>query len=442
MIKPPFGQKLCKITSLPYQSFRWKAGPNGRHKETVVSFVVARERNICQCCLNDMRFGLPVGVRDQLLKDPSNEMSPALNVSSSHSIVSTQYQYLQLQQQQQQQADEPSKPMSQMLADIVPTRQLDYFARTKSMNPPLPSGPPPNVGHGVNHHMQTAFRNLPKLCSFWLAGTCTRVLRKTCPYRPCCGSFAFPEIAGSNADLCKALIEDLNKEGPAAIQKKISKELRDAFQQSQRGNRDDAIRKRVAGKDDLTRKYLNQMKTMDLELQPPSDESIVTLWLGNVDPNVLLESDIRAVIYPYGTISSIYISRAGKCAFVEYADRASAEYAASQLYNALIVKGVNLTVNWAKPRNSEAADSSSRAVYGAGTSAHASSSNGGVGAGGVQYLPAPPGLESAPMSRYALPNMPRPAIYPTADTVEVSEPTAPASEQTEAKASKKARLDH
>ena len=55
-----------------------------------------------------------------------------------------------------------------------------------------------------------AFRNLVKLCSFWVAGTCTRVVGKTCPFRPCCGSFAFPEPTGGGK--YKAIGDALGKE--------------------------------------------------------------------------------------------------------------------------------------------------------------------------------------------------------------------------------------
>ena len=97
MTKTPFGSKLCKVSNVPFQGFRWKAGTNGRFKETMVTtfcmqillnvcevmtvkrnFIikftqvciqVAQHRNICQACLNDMQYGLPVGVRDKLLKE-------------------------------------------------------------------------------------------------------------------------------------------------------------------------------------------------------------------------------------------------------------------------------------------------------------------------------------------------------------------------------------
>jgi hypothetical protein len=35
----------------------------------VISPEVARAKGVCQCCLMDMEFNLPVGVRDALLKD-------------------------------------------------------------------------------------------------------------------------------------------------------------------------------------------------------------------------------------------------------------------------------------------------------------------------------------------------------------------------------------
>jgi hypothetical protein len=63
-----------------------------------------------------------------------------------------------------------------------------------------------------------------------------------------------------------------------------------------------------------------QMKTMNMQLDPPDDQSIVTLWLGNIEQDVT-ETDIRSVIYPYGHIASMHLVRTARCAFVEYVDR-------------------------------------------------------------------------------------------------------------------------
>jgi pre-mRNA-splicing factor RBM22/SLT11 len=127
----------------------------------------------------------------------------------------------------------------------------------------------------------------------------------------------------------------------------------------------------------------------NMQLEPPSDKSIVTLWLGNVEPD-MTEADIRAVIYPYGQIASFNIVRTARCAFVEYVDREAAEGAAAQLYNALMVNGRSLTVNWARPRAQNDPTASA------------------AGAKASHVMPPPPGMERAPASAYVLPGMPAP----------------------------------
>jgi len=336
----------------------------------MVCYVVAAERNICQTCLLDMKYGLPVGVRDSLLSQADDK------VSIPQSNVGQQYYY---EQQalliQDGQHVKSSNSIHLDLSNIVASRQLDRFSK---------------VQQGGGSGAKTAFRNLPKLCSFWLNGTCSRVLQKTCPFRPCCGedSFVFPEIAGSHRELCVKLVAALQVDGPAKVMKALDREIRDAIAQAQKGNRDDAIRRRVSGDDDLSKKYLGKMKSMSLQLEPPLDATILTLWLGNVEPDIS-EEDIRSVIYPYGQVSSIHLVRSAKCAFVEYLSREDAEFAASQLYNSLVVNGRPLTVNWARPRKQEALvpeeSQSSRVV-----------------------LPPPPGMESSHPTTYALPDLPEP----------------------------------
>ena len=100
MMKTQFGSKLCKISNLPYQGFRWKAGPQGRYKDTIVSFAVAKERNICQTCLMDMQFGLPVGVRDQMLKSNSSistDLATGQAIALPESDVGIRYHYENLE---------------------------------------------------------------------------------------------------------------------------------------------------------------------------------------------------------------------------------------------------------------------------------------------------------------------------------------------------------
>eukprot|EP01041_Mallomonas_annulata_P012831 gene12831-27056_t len=379
MVKLPYGQKLCKISNAPYQSFRWKAGPGGRYKETIISYAVAKERNICQTCLNDLQFGLPVGVRDKLLTQNSGSTQLALPQSD----VGNRYFYEQ-QARLGENAQEPG--FTQTMQSIAPTRQLLNFSRTMQTK---------------ESHNVTAFRNLPKLCSFWVAGSCVRVLKKSCPFRPCCGTYLFPEIAGSHKEECAKLIATLEANGPAETQKTLDNDLRIALKGAGKGSRDDAIKKRVTGEDDLSRKYLNKMQSMNMELTPPEDPSVCTLWVGNVEPD-MVEADLYSVFFPYGTVTGIHIARASRCAFVEMGSRDVAEHAAKQLYNVLSVHGRPLTLHWARQRTPMDTSSSHNTVDG----------EGGGGSGSGVIMPAPPGMERVAPETYALPGMGLPSFRP------------------------------
>jgi pre-mRNA-splicing factor RBM22/SLT11 len=249
MIKLPFGEKLCKVTNVPYQAFRWKAGPNGRYKETIICYTVAAERNICQTCLNDMKFGLPAGLRDRILNGTEDGHESGSVITLPQSNVGLQYYYQQQNQliSQGLEYDGINTSFSNEIQQLPATKQLQKFSNTMK---------------SVDASSKTAFRNLPKLCSFWLNGACNRVVKKTCPFRPCCGAYAFPEIAGSHKEMCKTLVADLTEHGPAYMMKHLTTEVKQALAQALKGNRDEAIRKRVSGEDDLTHQYLGKMKNM------------------------------------------------------------------------------------------------------------------------------------------------------------------------------------
>jgi hypothetical protein len=100
------------------------------------------------------------------------------------------------------------------------------------------------------------------------------------------------------------------------------------------------------------------------------------------------------LLYPYGPLVSLHISYSSHSAFLNYADRASAEYAISQLQFAdLVIADKKLVVNWARPRITN-------------TTATNNDNNGGVD----ETMPAPPGLENAPVSSYALGHLPLPTV--------------------------------
>lgn len=142
-------------------------------------------------------------------------------------------------------------------------------------------------------------------------------------------------------------------------------------------------------------------------MEPPSDPTIITLHLGNIDEG-LTEDHIRAAVYPYGMCVGVHILRSSRCAFVDYIDRYAAEQAARLMHNNLTIEGRVISVNWAKPRSS--------------------SSGGGGGASSVSFVPAgypnmmmhppmmmmpmmpPPGMQYAPQYAYSLPGMTMPVV--------------------------------
>lgn len=66
MMKENFGS-ACKICTRPFTVFRWKPGKRARYKKTEICQTCARMKNVCQTCVLDLQFNLPVQVRDSFL---------------------------------------------------------------------------------------------------------------------------------------------------------------------------------------------------------------------------------------------------------------------------------------------------------------------------------------------------------------------------------------
>jgi pre-mRNA-splicing factor RBM22/SLT11 len=57
----------CHISGRPYTVFRWRPGNDARYKKTIICQDVAKAKNVCQVCLLDLDYNLPVQVRDKAL---------------------------------------------------------------------------------------------------------------------------------------------------------------------------------------------------------------------------------------------------------------------------------------------------------------------------------------------------------------------------------------
>lgn len=145
MQKEDYGVE-CKICVRPFTIFRWKAGTNGRYKATVICQQCAKVKNVCQTCLFDLEFGLPVEVRDKYMEEQGQT-----KIALPASRVGRDYQLAEAQKQMEG-GDMPygkvaAHPMLQRLARMTP-----YYKRNEA-----------------------------RICTFYVKGACNR--GTDCPFR-------------------------------------------------------------------------------------------------------------------------------------------------------------------------------------------------------------------------------------------------------------------
>ncbi|XP_044506359.1 zinc finger CCCH domain-containing protein 49-like [Mangifera indica] len=73
--------KECKICTRPFTVFRWRPGRDARFKKSEICQTCSKLKNVCQVCLLDLEYGLPVQVRDTALSINSNDAIPKSDVN-------------------------------------------------------------------------------------------------------------------------------------------------------------------------------------------------------------------------------------------------------------------------------------------------------------------------------------------------------------------------
>ncbi|CAO2833341.1 unnamed protein product [Amaranthus hypochondriacus] len=73
--------KECKICTRPFTVFRWRPGRDARYKKTEICQTCCKLKNVCQVCLLDLEYGLPVQVRDTALSINTNDAIPKSDVN-------------------------------------------------------------------------------------------------------------------------------------------------------------------------------------------------------------------------------------------------------------------------------------------------------------------------------------------------------------------------
>eukprot|EP00919_Chromeraceae_sp_WS-2016_P050604 GHVR01119964.1.p1 GENE.GHVR01119964.1~~GHVR01119964.1.p1 ORF type:complete len:316 (+),score=89.11 GHVR01119964.1:88-1035(+) len=132
----------CNICTRPYTSFRWRpGGKDARYKSTVVCQGCARLKNVCQVCIFDMEYGLPVEVRDKYLEESQKVHLPSEGPNRDFYTDS-----LSKQADSVSYGKAAAHPMLEKLARLGP-----YYKRNRT-----------------------------KFCTFWIKGECKR--GSECPY--------------------------------------------------------------------------------------------------------------------------------------------------------------------------------------------------------------------------------------------------------------------
>lgn len=83
---------LVQICTRPFTVFRWNPGTGMRFKKTEICTTCAKIKNVCQTCVLDLQYGLPVQVRDTALdlknQAPSSDVNREYYVNNMEAQVS------------------------------------------------------------------------------------------------------------------------------------------------------------------------------------------------------------------------------------------------------------------------------------------------------------------------------------------------------------------
>jgi pre-mRNA-splicing factor RBM22/SLT11 len=147
MMKDAYGQ-ACKICNRPFTVFRWKPGKRARYKKTEICQTCARMKNVCQTCVLDLQYNLPVQVRDAFLNQEERDRLSVPDSDANREWFAQQHNRM-LEQEGAVSAYGKIRGNNSSLAQLA--RKEPYYTK-----------------------------NRPHLCSFYAKGECTR--GDTCPY--------------------------------------------------------------------------------------------------------------------------------------------------------------------------------------------------------------------------------------------------------------------
>ena len=172
MIKNNF-QNECKICKRPFSVFTWRPDANSRNKKTEICPTCAKLKNVCQTCLFDLQFGLPVELRDKFLKKKIEIPKEQANLDYFISKATENFETLNLPYYKPEAYKISTEP------DII-KKIIEKNENNKDNN----------------NKNKIIKRNQRYICTFFLRGECNR--GNLCPYR-----HEIPEIESDEEEIDK-----------------------------------------------------------------------------------------------------------------------------------------------------------------------------------------------------------------------------------------------
>ena len=318
MIKNNF-QNECKICKRPFTVFTWKPDTNSRFKKTEICPACAKLKNVCQTCLFDLQFGLPVELRDKYLKKKIEIPKEQANLDYFISKATENFENLNLPYY---------KPDAYKISPEMSS--IKNIIENKDNN-------------GIDKKNKIIKRNQRYICSFFLRGECNR--GDLCPYR-----HEFVE----ESDIDEHEIDKINGDNDNQSDSNDEKEDKKDKNNNKKQGVLENIKARYMGIDDPVASRIIKNYSDKSPPEPPKDQSIKTIVINEVLDESLKEKDIINIFAKYGELKQVKLMiNKGNCIYVTFGSRKNCEKCINDLFNKCYIKDEKYRLTWAKINDEE-----------------------------------------------------------------------------------------
>ena len=309
MIKNNF-QNECKICKRPFTVFTWRPDANSRNKKTEICPTCAKLKNVCQTCLFDLQFGLPVELRDKFLKKKIEIPKEQANLDYFISKATENFENLNL-----------------------PYYKEDAYKISPELNAIKNI-----IENNDKNKNKVIKRNQRYICSFFLRGECNR--GDLCPYR-----HEIPE--DDDIDFDENEIDKINGEEKSDVIEKDNKK-------NKKQNVIENIKARYMGIEDPVARRIIKNYSDKSPPEPPKDLSIKTIVINEVLDESIKEKDVINIFAKYGELKQVklMISK-GNCIYVTFGSRKNCEKCINDLFNKCYIRDEKYRLTWAKINDEE-----------------------------------------------------------------------------------------